>query len=39
MVMDVIWRRLCVSMILGSVIICLKFGMGETGKYLFRAYI
>ena len=40
MVRDVIWLRLCESMILGRVIYCFDLGKGatsETGKYLFRA--
>ena len=40
MVMDVIWRRLCVNMILRRVIICSELGKGatsEAGKYLVRA--
>ena len=40
MVMDVIWRRLCVNMIRGRVIYCSKLGKGatsEAGKYCFRA--
>ena len=39
MVMDVFWRRLCVSMICGWEI-CSELGKGatsEAGKYLFRA--
>ena len=40
MVMDVFWRRLCVSMIRGREIVCSELGKGatsEAGKYLFRA--
>ena len=39
-VMEVIWRRLCVSILGGRGIICYVLGKGatsETGKYLFRA--
>ena len=39
-VMDVIWRRLCVSMICGREICFSELGKGatsEAGKYLFRA--
>ena len=38
-VMHVIWRLLCVSMILGRVIYLSWVGQGvsEAGKYLFRA--
>ena len=39
-VMDMIWRRLCVSMICGKEMVCSELGNGatsEAGKYLFRA--
>ena len=39
-VMDVFWRRLCVSMISGMEFVCSELGKGatsEAGKYLFRA--
>ena len=39
-VMDVIWRRLCVNMIEEGCFICYELGKGatsEAGKYLFRA--
>ena len=40
LVMDVFWRRLCISMIWGRVIYLFWLGKGatsDTGKYLFRA--
>ena len=40
MVMDVIWRRLCVSMISEGRLVCSELGKGvtsETRKYIFRA--
>ena len=39
-VMDVFWRRLCVSMVWGREIFCSELGKGamsEAGKSLFRA--
>ena len=35
--MDMIWRRLCLSMIWGREIVCSELGKGEAGKPLFRA--
>ena len=40
MVMDVFWRRLCVSMIEEGRFVCSELGKGATSearKYLFRA--
>ena len=40
MVMDVFWRRLCVSMFEEGRFVCSELGKGatsEAGKYLFRA--
>ena len=38
MVMDVFWRRLCVSILRGRVIfICSELANGATSEYIFRA--